>query len=391
MTIARARRIALAAQGFTGARPAGRVDVRHFRRVLTHLGAVQIDSVNVVSRSHYLPFFSRLGGYDRSALDRYTSHSGEVFEYWGHEASLLPVEDYSLLRFRMDELHPWHRVRRILEEQPGYVEAVYDEISERGPLTVSELEDPGSRTGPWWGYGKGKIALEWLFAKGRITAWRNATFTRVYDVTERVIPSRYLEGEAPDRDEAYRALLLRAARHHGIGTADDLADYYRLHIPTSRGLLDNMAAAGLLEEVEVDGWKGPVYLHPEAVVPRTARGTALLSPFDSLVWHRDRAERLFGFRYRIEIYVPKPKREYGYYVLPFLLDGELVSRVDVKALRQVGALEVRGAYVEEGHDPGRVAAAMFPELEAMATWLGMGEIEIVNKGNLAANLRAWLV
>lgn len=385
-----ARRIALAAQGFADPRPRGRVDRRHFRRVIDRVGLLQLDSVNVLRRSHYLPMWSRIGRYSTAALDQYTSHSGEIFEYWGHVASLLPVELHRLLRWRMDEIEPWGRVQGIMAEHPEYIDMVYEEIAEHGPLSVSDLSDPGARTGPWWGHGKGRVALDWLFGKGRITAYRDANFGRLYDLPERVIPRKHLDSPTPTREEAFRELLLRSARHHGVGTAGDLGDYYRLHMSTVRKILGEMVAEGELEEVIVEGWSHPAYLHRDAWVPRRISGAALLSPFDSLIWERDRIERLFGFHYRIEIYVPKPNRVYGYYVLPFLVDGELVGRIDLKSDRKTGALLVQGAYCEEGRDPVDVAARLVPELRAMSHWLGLHAVTAGRRGNLAAALRAEL-
>ena len=388
LTNDQARRIALGAQGFTTPRPTGRVDIRHFRRVLDRVGLLQLDSVNVLERSHYLPMFSRLGPYDRAAFDRWTVSSGELFEYWGHEASLIPVGRYPMFRFRMGEMQPWGSVRRLLDERPGYVEGVLEQVAERGPLTVADLDDAGERGGPWWGYAPGKHALEWLFASGRVTAYRSPTFGRRYDLPERVIPAALLGGSPPDRTEAYRTLLVDAARHHGIGTAADLADYHRLHKPTARPILEDLALEGVVVPVAVDGWRHPAYLHPDAAMPRRSAGTALLSPFDSLIWNRDRVERIFGFRYRIEIYVPKEQRVYGYYVLPFMLDGDLVARVDLKADRKARRLLVQAAHLEPGHDVSRVSPPLADELQAMASWLGMGEIVVVDRGDLAGSLRA---
>jgi len=250
-------------------------------------------------------------------------------------------------------------------------------------LTVGDLADPGSRKGNWWGWGNGKVALEWLFGSGRITAYRTANFTRVYDLPERVIAAEYLEAEPLPQPDAYRHLLALAARHHAVGTAADLADYYRLHLPTARPILAAMADRGELIEVDVPGWKGPVYADPEMSLPRREPRSALLSPFDPLVWARDRAERLFDFHYRIEIYVPAPKRVYGYYVLPYLLDGELIARVDLKADRQEGLLRVQGAYAEDGRDRKRVGRSLRQDLEALAGWLGMSGIVEPRRGNLA--------
>lgn len=233
----------------------------------------------------------------------------------------------------------------------------------------------------------GKTALEWLFAKGQLTGYRNRNFGRVYDLPERVIPAEHFEAEPASKSEAMRELLLRSARHHGIGTAGDLADYYRLNRPAARGVLQELAAQGELESVEVEGWEHPAFKHPEAKLPRKAGGSALLSPFDPLVWERSRAERMFGFRYRIEIYVPQPKRVYGYYVLPFLLDGELVGRVDLKSDRKECALLVQGAYVESGRNAAQVASRLARELEGLSEWLGLERIRVGKRGNLAGALR----
>lgn len=387
LSIDQARRIALGAQGFADARPAGRIDRRHFRKVIDQIGLLQLDSVNVLERSHYLPMWSRLGNYSRQALDEFTARSGEMFEYWGHEASLLPVARHRLLRWRMKEMEPWRRVRGVIGGNPGYVESVREEIAARGPLTVSDLTDPGDRTGPWWGHGKGKTALDWLFAKGQITAYRNGNFGRLYDLPERVIPREHLAAPAPSKREAFRELLALAARHHGLGTATDLADYYRLHRPTARSVLAEMVAAGEVEPVEVAGWKHPAFMNPGAKLPRKITGAALLSPFDPVVWERDRTQRLFGFHYRIEIYVPRSKRIYGYYVLPFLVDGELVGRVDLKSDRKNGALLVQGSYVEPDRDATAVASRLAVELAEMSRWLGLAKIEPASRGNLAAALR----
>jgi uncharacterized protein YcaQ len=382
-----AQRIALAAQGFAEPRPTGRVDVRHFRRLMDRIGVLQLDSVNVVSRSHYLPVFARLGPYEHAALDRYTARSGELFEYWGHVASLIPSDQHRLFRWRMDEFKPWRSIAKLEREHPGYVDQVYRAVAERGPLRTADLEERGDRTGPWWGYAPGKLVLEWLFAQGRITAYRDKNFHRFYDLPERVLSPEHLAAEPADKESAYRELLMLAARHHGVGTAKDLADYHRLNVPVARKAFAALVAAGELEQVEVEGWTQPAYLHPEARRPRSLVGSALLSPFDSLVWERDRTERLFGFHYRIEIYVPEPQRIHGYYVLPYLLDGQLVGRVDLKAHRKEGYLEARSAFIEPGQDAQRVASSLAADLEAMAAWIGLGEVRVARKGDLASALR----
>ncbi len=386
ISIDRARRLALAAQGFNDPAPGVTPDVRHFRRVLSRVGVVQLDSVNVISRAHYMPFFSRLGPYNRDALDRWLWKSGEMFEYWIHEASLAPMDHWPHLAYRMQHSHPWRSIERIIQDQPDFVDRVLSEVRSSGPLRVGELADGGARTGPWWGYGPGKLALEWLFVKGQIAIADRPNFTRLYDLTERVIPAEVREA-ATDPETARRALLRAAVRHHGIGTVPDLADYHRLKATDARGVLADLAASGEIAEVTVDGWRGPVYMDPDLSVPRSIDGSALLAPFDPVVWFRDRAERLFGFHYRIEIYVPKEKRVHGYYVLPFLLDGELVGRVDLKADRAGGRLLVQGAFAEPGQDPVRVGVALGEQLASMAMWQGLDDIEVRSNGDLTSHIR----
>ena len=385
----RARRLALAAQGFADPRPSGRVDVRHFRRVLDRVSLVQLDSVNVFSRTHYMPFFSRLGPYDRSALDAWLWESGELFEYWGHEASLIPIEQHPLFRPRMNGDFRWDRLEAMRRDNPDYLWAVLEEVREKGPVTTSHLDAPGERIkGQMWGWSDGKVALEALFMGGYVTTAGRPNFIRHYDVVERVIPSHILEVEVPDPDVARRRLLLHAARSLGVATLADLADYHRMGVPRARPLLKDLVANGLLEQVEVDGWSQPAYLHPEIPAPRRIEGSALLSPFDSLVWFRQRTERIFGFHYRIEIYVPAPKRVYGYYVLPYLMDGRLVARVDLKTDRQAGRLRVQGAFAEDGMDRAAIGNRLAADLRLTAQWLGMAEVEVMPNGDLAGSIAA---
>jgi uncharacterized protein len=385
ISLERARRLALGAQGFNDAAPRSEPDVRHFRRVLSRVGVVQLDSVNVIARAHYLPFFARLGSYDQDALDRWLWRSGELFEYWVHEASLTSIDRWPHVAYRMRGAHPWKSIERIAREQPGFVDAVRTEVRDNGPLRVGELSKGSGRTGPWWGYGPGKLALEWLFLRGEIAIADRPNFTRLYDLTERVIPEQ-VRSEVVDPDTARRILLRDAVRHHGIGTVADLADYHRLKVLSARPVLADLAARGEIAEVTVDGWPGPVYMDPDLAVPRSIDGAAVLAPFDPVVWFRDRAERLFDFYYRIEIYVPKEKRVHGYYVLPFLLDGEIVGRVDLKADRSAGRLLVQGAFAEEGHDRVRVGAALGPHLQELAAWQGLAEIEIRSNGDVASHI-----
>lgn len=391
ISIDEARRIALAAQGFAEARPSGRIDIRALRRVIGRIGLLQIDSVNVLVRSHYMPLFSRLGAYLRSLLDDAVYKRRELFEAWAHVASLVPVDCYPLLRHQMDLPTPqWKHFRKWVEANQAYVDAVLDEIRERGPLTASELDDPGWRRGSWWMRSKGKTALEWHFRCGNVMAHSRPNFERVYDVTERVLPADVLATKPVPEREAQREFLMRAARSHGVGTARDLADYYRLPIVRSKELLRELAAEGALREVRVEGWKEPAYVHPEAKVPRVVQARALLTPFDSLVWERGRMERLFDFTYQIEIYVPEKKRQYGYYVLPFLLDGELVGRVDLKADRKAGKLYAKGVFIEEGLDERRVAGELANELRLMSEWLELDGVRVGRRGNLANALRSAL-
>lgn len=386
LTADRARRLALGAQGFARGRPTGRVDRRHLRRAMDDMRVLQLDSVNVAVRSHYMPLFSRLGAYPRELIDELAYRDRELFEYWGHEASFVPARLYPAMRHRMEKLGSWKAITRMREEHPGFVEAVEEEVHAHGPLSVGDLSDPGERTGPWWGYGKGKLALEYLFAKGRVGVDRRESFTRFYSAPHHVVPEHHFAAEPLDREAAYRVLVADGLRGLGVGTAEDIADYWRLHLPTLRPILAAMADAGEVETVEVDGWAKPAFIDADASVPRRVPGRALLSPFDPVVWNRDRAERLFGFRYRIEIYVPEEKREFGYYVYPFLLDGELVGRVDLKAHRDRGVLEAKAAWVEDGPDPVRVAREMADELRLMADWLGLDEVEVAPRGNLAEAL-----
>lgn len=387
ISLAAARRIALAAQGFADRPPSGPTTARHFQRALDRMTVLQLDSVNVVCRSHYLPMLARLGPYDRAALDRFLYRSARNFEYLGHEASITSQDLHPLLRWRMARSR-WGRGVKMEREAPDYLRAVLAEVGERGALSVKDLSDPGERTGPWWGQSKGKIALEWLYSTGRLAiANRNPMFVTEYDLPDRVIRPEILSAPDVDDTEAKRQLILLGARSHGIGTATDLADYFRLKMPEARPLLADLVTTGELEQVQVEGWTEPAYLHPEARRPRQIAGRTLLSPFDPVVWFRPRAERLFGFRYRIEIYVPEAKRVHGYYVLPFLLDGELVARVDLKADRKAEVLRVRGSYAEPGVDTVRVAAALTDALTEMAAWLDLAGIVVEQNGDLAAALR----
>ena len=385
-SIDQARRIALAAQGLTRSRPVGRIDVRHFRRVLAHIGVVQLDSVNVLARAHYMPFFSRLGPYDQEALDRWLWGSREMFEYWGHAASVMPIDDRPLMAHRMRGGKPWRSIERLIENKPGFIEALREEVRQRGPLTLSELNATTKRSDPWWGWTDEKHALEWLFFKGELAAADRVNFSKAYDIPERVHGRAVLEADGVDERPARSRLLMRAAKSLGVATLADLADYYRIRVQVARPLVEDLVRAGALERVEVERWQEDAYLHPSAAMPHHHRGASLLSPFDPLIWFRPRVERLFGFEYRIEIYVPADKRLYGYYVLPFLFDGELVGRVDLKADRKRGVLSVKASHIEDGHDAGAVAFALAGELQTITGWLDLVDIEVDEKGNLARTL-----
>jgi uncharacterized protein len=397
LTVGQARRIALAAQGFADPAPAGRVTARHIARVLDRIAILQIDSVNVFSRAHYLPVFARLGPYPREVLDRLTGYLAKpngtkLFEYWAHAASLIPVEMHPLLRWRMARAHvePWPGIRRIAKDNPRLLDDILDLIRESGPITAGDtgISRPKPRPGHMWNWHDGKIALEYLFYEGRVTTAKRVNFERYYDLTERVLPADVLAAPTPSETDAKRQLIRTTARALGVATIADLRDYFRLPHASSKAAVAELVEAGELVPVEVAGWDAPAYLWHEARRPRGVPARALLSPFDSLVWFRERTERLFGFHYRIEIYTPEAKRQYGYYVLPFLLGDMLVGRVDLKADRQAGVLRVQSAWIELGHDPRYVAGELAEQLASTASWLGLDDIEVVPRGDLAKALAA---
>ncbi len=353
------------------------------------MGVVQIDSVNVLVRSQELPLFARLGPHPRTLIGD-AMRAGDVFEYWTHMAAITPVELHPYLRWRMGDDHMYRSVANLERRRPGFVDEVLDRVREEGPIVAADLDQRAGPKGPWWDWDDGKRALEVLFHDGRVAAMRRPSdFARVYDLAERVIPAPILATPTPGEADARKELLVRAARHQGVATLDDLADYHR-QLPTRcRPLVRELVEDGRLVEVGVEGWDRPAYLHPDVVRPRRIAARALLSPFDPVVWYRPRAERLFGFHYRIEIYVPRPKRQYGYYVLPFLLGDELVGRVDLKADRATGRLLVQGVFGEPGVDAGAVAEELAAELRSMAGWLGLdGGIVVTDNGDLAPALRA---
>lgn len=390
---ATARRIALAAQGFGIQRPDGASNLGHVKRAIDRLGLLQIDSVNVLARAHYLPLFSRLGNYDSAHLDGLAwgrKRRRGLFEFWAHEASLLPLTSQPLLRWRMARAVAGTSKGKLQEfrrEKAAYIEEVRREVEDRGPIAASELADAGPKRGPWWGWNDGKLALEWLFFAGIVTtATRRGTFERVYDLTERVLPTEIQALPTPSPEEAQRELLRLSARALGVATEFDLRDYYRLPVADTKARLAELVEAGDLIPVEVEGWNRPAFLDPSARQPRQVEARALLAPFDPLVWERDRTERIFSFFYRIEIYTPVAKRRHGYYVLPFLLGDRLVGRVDLKSDRANSRLLVPAAHLEPGVEARDVAAPMREELRLMADWLGLEDIVLPLAGALG---REW--
>ncbi|KAA0116093.1 winged helix-turn-helix domain-containing protein [Mycolicibacterium sp. P9-22] len=397
LTTAQARRVAVAAQGFHESKP-GVLTRGHLKRLISRIQVLQLDSVSVAVRAHYAPVFSRLGPYDREVLDRAAwTHSARaprlLVEYWAHEAALMAVDDWPLLRWRMAEYEHGRWGTEIVKKNAKLAEDIVQAIAELGPSTAGQIEahleaEPRGRKGPWWDRSETKWVAEALWSAGVLTTATRVGFARHYDLTERVLPPEVLARHVSD-EEAVRELILRAAGALGVGTEPDLRDYFRLNPKQSKPAVAALVAEGELEPVDVAGWNAPAYLRAGQKVPRRDRGTALLCPFDPLVFFRPRMERLFdGFHYRIEIYTPAHKRQFGYYVWPFLLDGELVGRVDLK--RADGVLNVVGAFTEDGRDRARVAAGMAAELRSMAGWLGLDDIVVGDRGDLIPHLRAAL-
>jgi uncharacterized protein YcaQ len=387
-----AARIALAAQGLNRARRDGNKNRAHLQQVVDRLGLLQMDSVNVLTRAHYMPLFSRLGGYDPVLLDAaaWDPKRRSLFEYWAHEASLLPMALQPYMRWRMARAERftgiYGGIAKLAREKPEFVESVYREVEQRGPVAASDLDRANHKGSSWWGWTETKIALEYLFWAGRVTTATRRGFERAYDLTERVIPEVIQAIPTPDEADAQRHLIGVAARALGIATEPDLRDYFRLDVADSKARVAELVEAKRLIPVAVEGWRHTAYLDLDCAHPARVAGRALISPFDPLVWERDRTERLFGFRYRIEIYTPAHKREFGYYVLPFLLGDRLVARVDLKADRKAGVLRVAAAHLEAGADAGRVALELAAELRIMAGWLALGDVAVEPRGALAGDL-----
>lgn len=393
LTPLEARRIAIAAQGLTMARPKGEPGRAHLKKVFDHTGLIQIDSVNVLARSHYLPVFARLGAYPQALLEDAAWGSRRIlFEYWGHEASFIPVHMQPLFRWRMQQARRgegvWSGIRKYGEENQPFIRKVLAEVERRGPLGTSALEEAGKAKGGWWGWSDGKRAMEWLFWAGLITTRTRKGFERLYDIPERVLPRAIIETPDPTKEDAQRELIRIAARCLGVGTETDLRDYFRMGPQETRDRIAELVEARELSPVEVKGWGKTAYLAPGAKKPRKVEASTLLSPFDSLVWRRERAERMFGFHYRIEIYVPAEKRQFGYYVLPWLHDGGIKARLDLKSDRQGKRLLVQSAHVEDHATPDEVAAPLMADLQAMAAWLGLDEVTVKGQGRLDVALKA---
>ena len=396
-----ARRLALHALGFTAKRPA-KANLGHLRRVFDRLHAVQIDSVNVLARAHYMPAFSRLGPYRMQALDDLAYRHREVFEYWGRQASFVPSEMHRLFRWRMEAQDSiWEHYAKPDAQQRRFLDRVLQQVRDRGPLAASDLEDPGTKRGPWWGWSAGKSALEWHFAAGRLAVAERRNFERVYDLAERVLPADALAAPTPDPDDARKELIELGAIAMGVGTARDIADFFEVAVSWRQPVVDGKRAAapfkrlvaelveeGRLTETRVEAWKEKAYVHPSAKVPRSVDVRAIVSPFDPVMADRrgavPRPKRLFGLDYKIEIYVPKPKRKYGYYALPFICGDRFVARVDLKADRKTSTLQVLGAWSEPNTpDPTDPLA---DEMRLLGEWLELDRITVARKGDLAKPL-----
>lgn len=396
LSAAQARRVTLAAQGFTDAKPGGATDMRHLRRVLRRLHLIQMDSVNVLQRAHFMPLYSRLGPYPVELLERAAYRKPrELFEFWGHEASLITTDLQPLFRWRMSRAadFAWGSMVRVSREQPELIAWVLDEVRGRGPITAAEIEHDAPRRKDHWGWNWSvvKQAMEWLFYTGQVTAAeRTTSFARRYDVPERVLPSAVLNAPTPAYEDAVRALVELSARALGVAAERELRDYFRLPVAGFKQAVAELVDDKVLIPVQVAGWKPTAYLHYEARLPRQVKAATLISPFDPLIWERERTERLFDLAYRIEIYVPAPKRLWGYYVLPFLLGDRFAARVDLKADRKAGELQIPAAYLEPAADQDETAEALATELHKLAGWLGLQRVAPPVRGDLAGPLSAAL-
>ena len=375
LTIVEARSLALAAQGFDKPRSKSKSSTADAVEVIKKLGVIQIDSVNVLVRSQELPLFARLGDHDRNAINKATAQN-KIFEYWGHEAAILPVEIQPLFRWKMNaartgKIKHWG-LTSFYADNKAFVKRILKHVETNGPVTARELSTRTTKKSSWWDWDEAKTALEYLFLTGQLmSCGRGSDFARIYDITERVLPSKILDTPTPTENEARKQLLVRAAKAQGVATLTDLADYYRQKTAVIKPLVNELVEQGDLREVTVDTWVEKAFVHRSAKPPKKLYATALLSPFDSLVWCRPRNERLFDFHYRIEIYTPKEKRKFGYYVLPFMMNGELVGRVDLKADRANSKLLVQSLHTEKGIKRASISGALTDELRALANWLDL--------------------
>ena len=390
-----ARRIAVVAQGLHRPRSEAKVTQRHFRRVFKDVGLVQLDSVQAICRSHYLVFFSRLGKYDRSKLDEWIWHSGEIFESWAHEASILPVETEPFVRWKKSRARrgeTWKGLFELANSQKKYVDDVMNQVFlSTSPIKATELSEPRIRSGSWWsGRSDGQKTLDWLFRIGEIAVKRDKNFSRSYVPFNSAIPSDIYSLPDPLESESIKELILIAARCNGIGTVNDIADYFRMKPSFVHEAIPLLLEEKKLIPVTVEGWDENTYLHPSVSLPEKIVSRSLLSPFDSLVWNRPRIERLFDFKYRLEIYVPRDKRKYGYYVLPFLLNENLVARVDLKAVRAEGKLLIKGVYLEAGVDPEMVLSELAKEVKDLSEFLDLSEVLSIGRSQSAILLRSFL-
>ena len=385
--------MALAAQGLIFPDRTKRANWAKISRVIRQINLLQIDSVNVLVRSHYLPVYSRLGAYPNATLDAraFSNRKRALFECWAHEASLLPLGLHPFMRWRMDRARAgqgiYGSMNRFATEERSYVKSVLDFVTRNGSTAVSDLPDAGKGAGGWWGWSKGKMALECLFDQGLVTTATRQSFERIYDLPERVIPAQILNLPTPHEAESFRHLLDLSGRALGVATEFDLRDYFRLPVAETKQALAELVENATLIPVAVEGWKQQAFRHRDAKLPRMAGGVALLSPFDPLVWDRKRAERLFNFHYRIEIYTPAPKRKFGYYVLPFLHGDRFAARVCLKADRQSGVLRANAIHLEQHANMEETAGALATELHLMAGWLGLTSVQAGSRGNLAHALK----
>jgi uncharacterized protein len=389
ISISEARRIALHAQGFGQAKTDEASGWAAQNKELKRLHLLQIDSVNVLTRSHYLPLFSRIGNYDRTALDKRTLHqkSRSHFECWAHEASLVRMELHPLMRWRMNRAHKgdgiYKSMRDFAHSEKAYLKNLLKFVASHGPTAQSDLPDKSKGEGGWWGWSKGKLALETLFAQGLLTTAKRESFERFYDLPERVIPSEILNLPTPSERDAILHLIDLSGQALGVGTAFDFRDYFRLPVADAKHATDAAVEAGILKPITVEGWKSPAYLHHAAKIPRKTVAEALVTPFDPICWDRDRTERLFNFHYRIELYTPQHKRKFGYYVLPLLMGETFAGRVCLKADRETGTLRANHIHHEQFADIAEASSSMATELRRMATWLQLPNVDVMKSGNLA--------